>query len=322
MMARRGFTLVELLVVVAVIAFLIALLLPAVQAARAAAARATCLNHLHQLGLALHLHHDAHQRFPAGRGAPTPLVFSPQACLTPFLEQGNLRDLVNWAAPPSTFTVPPATVYDGAPNAVAAATVVSVFLCPADEGRGRVPGSTFGGTNYAANTGSGIDGGNLATADGVFPGSATIGFRDVTDGASQTIAFSERTLGVGSRRTISEQGDSRRVMREIAGGASPDVALCSPAAPGGWNHERGAKWILGNYGNTLYNHALQPNADACDCLNATQQKGLLAARSRHTGVVQAVFCDGATRPIVDKIALDLWRSTATRAGAEATVLPQ
>jgi len=62
---RRGFTLVELLVVIAIIGILIALLLPAIQAAREAARRASCVNKMKQLGLALQGHHDAKNKFPA-----------------------------------------------------------------------------------------------------------------------------------------------------------------------------------------------------------------------------------------------------------------
>ena len=106
---NRAFTLVELLVVIAIIGILVGLLLPAVQSAREAARRMQCSNNLKQLALAVHLHHDAHKKFPYGilrndsmfphpdagkPGTPTPqnrrypLMFQ----LLPFIEQGALYE--------------------------------------------------------------------------------------------------------------------------------------------------------------------------------------------------------------------------------------
>ena len=64
MRKRKGFTLVELIVVLAVIGVLLALLLPAIQQAREAARRAVCRNNLKQIGLAIHNYHDIHNCIP------------------------------------------------------------------------------------------------------------------------------------------------------------------------------------------------------------------------------------------------------------------
>lgn len=95
---------------------------------------------------------------------------------------------------------------------------------------------------------------------------------------------------------------------------------CDNPAVGPQNAERGGKWIVGNYGNTLYNHGLMPNSTTIDCLNATQQKGQLTARSRHPGGLQVGFCDGHVRFVSDAIDAAIWRSLATRQGAERHII--
>ncbi|MEN1679365.1 MAG: DUF1559 domain-containing protein [Planctomycetota bacterium] len=135
---RRGLSLVETLIVLAILAGLIGLLLPAVQAARAKAREAVCKNNLNQLNIAVANFAQAHKRLP--RRNPPGLVGGWSIEVLPFLEQANLEDRVTLGAP----------IADAPPMLI---RPPSVFVCPtritADQ-----PGVAMAETHYAMTTDS------------------------------------------------------------------------------------------------------------------------------------------------------------------------
>ena len=127
--SRRGFTLIELLMVVAIIGVLVALLLPAVQAAREAARRAQCKNHLKQIGLAMNNYHGTHGTFPPGRMRSMVdgqgRCFSAYAHLLPYLDATPLYNQIDFNSNPD----------DPAANGIALSQTIPYFLCPSDSYR-------------------------------------------------------------------------------------------------------------------------------------------------------------------------------------------
>jgi prepilin-type processing-associated H-X9-DG protein len=177
---RVAFTLLELLVSLAIIALLIGIIVAAVQQVRAATTRAECLNHLRQIGLALHNHHDAHRVLPTGMDASPFPFLSWRARILPFIEQQSLWEITTKAFA-SDFR------FANNPPHIGLTTVLPIYICPAD---GRTMGTIREGVTAAFSHYLGNEG--VIFQDGVLFNQSNIRFSEITDGLSNTIAGGER----------------------------------------------------------------------------------------------------------------------------------
>jgi prepilin-type N-terminal cleavage/methylation domain-containing protein/prepilin-type processing-associated H-X9-DG protein len=294
---RFAFTLIELLVAIAVIAVLIALLLPAVQRAREAARRMQCGSNCRQIGLAMHLYHDALGTLPPGQngwGWGTWQLF-----LLPYIEQHPMFDAYHLTA-----------LYNDPLNLPVTTRRIALYSCPSDSAMAPILDITS--HNYACNYGNTdlyqtqdfnevLFRGAPFTDIGLDPENPlanhrTISLAQIIDGTSTTMLAAEVVQGAGADlRGFTWYGPSSGFTTYLGPNSqSPDV-LTFPAQ------------CVYPYGS---------NPPCTDETNAATPAVMLAARSRHAGGVNVVMADGSVKFVHDAINIDTWRALSTTQGNE------
>ncbi len=305
---RDGFTMIELIVSVAILGLLLALLLPAVQQARAASRTLECRNNLRQMGLAMHNHLDAHKTFPTSDRPHAPL-----RRLLPYFEKQALYDLlVERRGVPDDWVVPS-------------------FVCPSD-GIAYEMMELMGDSSYHFNIGTRFRG------TGTENGFRRSGKRDVTpneisDGLSQSVAMSERLVVPFDKQSLSHsqiERDTGRFLwwttRRYDGDGEEPMAIenCRTARTSPFPVIYDFRSI--NYlSSPGYDHMLPPNHPGS--YNGPEDFGhnlhamLIPASSLHAGGVNCLMADGSVHFVSSSIDAMVWHTVGTIRGGEQSQWP-
>jgi prepilin-type N-terminal cleavage/methylation domain-containing protein len=290
-MSRRlrrnaAFTLVELLVVIAIIGILIGLLLPAIQAAREAGRRTTCLNNLKQCGLGLLTYHNDFKTFPVGNTKPRNSSglggwWGFQARILPYIESKELFKHFNFNYNGRCFDW---IAYQQA-RGIRLGTMIPIYYkCPNDPSSNAIyhdRSGDYGCTNYLGVMGTSQTANNGILLHG--DSNSVINLAKVKDGSAHTLLMGERGIsddlwgwpycGVGEQVNLSGCGDNLMDTNIGLGPGRPDGAH--------------------NYHFWSY----------------------------HKKIAQFLFADGAARPLTYDLDFKVLQALSTRAGREAITLP-
>jgi type II secretory pathway pseudopilin PulG len=279
-MRRRGFTLFQLLVVLAILAMLLGLLLPAIQKVREAAARAQSMSNLHQIAIATHSYHDAIGRLPPGTDANN---FSAHAHLLPYIEQQALWQTIDFKHS-----------VDAKANAEARKAVIKIFNSPLDAVTTVNP--DFGATNYL-----------FCAGNGPFAPKAQVTMAIITNlnGTANTLMVGETLKGDGGTKAVDMRRQHVALKADALKGLKEGAGLDDWKADRNIAGDRGASWMDGRFlqGTFAATYAVNDRRPDVTCGGAG---GLSGLRSFLPGACVAM-CDGSVRFVRDTVKADVWQ---------------